>query len=319
MEVEEEKNPNSDDHQNQQSHKFGEQMLPKQFENTYNVKPLQQKQSAEKILDSDIGDRRNPNFNPGIYGQLRMQFGNKYYVGSGTVIGINEKKEYIIITAAHNIIDYDRIDKKEIYADNAWFYCKNINGVTFWSAKISSGTVHPSYDPTPGEDWLHDLAVLTAKIDYQQSTNMHQHRIALSGANYCPKGFFITGYPAEKRGELWQGNGTKVTKCKKEGIIYYEDIDTTGGQSGSPIWTQFPDCQPEHIHGVHTGGSAASGKNWGTWFSKDKIEWIAKFLSGQPSSINEWGDLLLPPIEVPANPNKVIYIVDRTEYPLKHW
>ena len=52
-------------------------------------------------------------------------------------------------------------------------------------------------------------------------------------------------------------------------VIQYTEIDTNGGQSGSPIVIE----EYGWLIGIHTGGTA-HGKNWGIEFHDEHLLWI---------------------------------------------
>jgi len=69
-------------------------------------------------------------------------------------------------------------------------------------------------------------------------------------------------------------------------ILVYDFIDTSPGQSGSPIMNGYG----SDLVGVHTGGSAVMKKNWGTFIDSDKLKWIAESLGGH-WGVGEYDDV----------------------------
>ena len=65
-------------------------------------------------------------------------------------------------------------------------------------------------------------------------------------------------------------------KVHNSGLITYTGIDTTPGQSGSPISCDmvhyFGGIEGQELVGVHTGGTDL--KNWGTLLNEHIIKWI---------------------------------------------
>ena len=71
----------------------------------------------------------------------------------------------------------------------------------------------------------------------------------------------------------------------------YSLIDTTRGQSGSPILIQagdLGDLTAKVIVGIHTGGSKTGGFNYGTRVTKPIIKWITK-VTGEYQEFFETG------------------------------
>ena len=66
----------------------------------------------------------------------------------------------------------------------------------------------------------------------------------------------ISGYPASVYGEEQMHHANRVCEVKKHKIYY--DVDTEGGQSGSPVWFYpDPDMKPVVV-GVHSNGAGFS-------------------------------------------------------------
>ena len=94
----------------------------------------------------------------------------------------------------------------------------------------------------------------------------------------------MVGFPEEHEGEKW-GMSVDVPCDKKDNwrfpseweerdnkeILVYNFTDTSPGQSGSPVMGM----NPEDILGVHTGESVTRKKNWATYITPPKLEWIA--------------------------------------------
>jgi V8-like Glu-specific endopeptidase len=63
-------------------------------------------------------------------------------------------------------------------------------------------------------------------------------------------------------------------KGEEKKILIYSFIDTSPGQSGSPILGMGPN----DVIGVHRRGSTTRKKNWGTCLDWNKLKWIADTL-----------------------------------------
>ena len=86
-------------------------------------------------------------------------------------------------------------------------------------------------------------------------------------------GVAVIGFPAEKKGQMW-GHGVVLKENPLEkinnGTMLSYDIQTTGGQSGSPILRSEGDGA--FIVGIHTTGGLV--KNSGVKMSAKKTRWV---------------------------------------------
>lgn len=109
-----------------------------------------------------------------------------------------------------------------------------------------------------------DIAVLVLQSEVGQYTGWAS-LACLQEKEFEARNFFLSGF-ARCIGKEMRGKITKV----KDNIIRY-DIDTTKGQSGSPIWSKesFPE-----VVGIHARG--ASSFNEGIRISSEYFGWIKK-------------------------------------------
>lgn len=88
----------------------------------------------------------------------------------------------------------------------------------------------------------------------------------------------VTGYPAQpdKHGYLFTHKGPLEIRQNMKDCVCY-DIDTTPGQSGSPLWIKSP--TESHIIGIHTHGATLSEKvNQGVLLSRKSLELIVEWI-----------------------------------------
>ena len=118
---------------------------------------------------------------------------------------------------------------------------------------------------------------------------------------YAATSAAVVGFPGEHSGEKW-GMESKVPKenikdwifgldekINEKEIFVYKFIDTSPGQSGSPVMGM----KPSDVLGVHTGGSASLKKNWATAITSAKLQWIADSLGSPWSVSNDYKTLYL--------------------------
>lgn len=211
-------------------------------------------------------------------GLLRMVFNGKVFVGTATLIAGGE----CLLTCAHNLIDHDPITKKFKKADVVWFEIRNNNqedGSTLIKRyNVKNRVVHPSYFKNPETSSGFDLALCWIDVPEDDNTlkngsyNCLSNPVVEANVNTIAS---VVGFPCEREGEKWGMVGSvnilddETTRQHNE-ILMYEEIDTTEGQSGSPVMLD----SSKKIIGVHTGGNLVKGVNWATLITTDKLRWI---------------------------------------------
>ena len=189
-----------------------------------------------------------------------MEFDNKWYVGTGTIINASRKNSKMyILTCAHNCIDVNEYTKKQNKATQIQF---KFNGKTVTSKQI---TVYPAYLK---KKISNDIAVI--EYDYKFDDNEFVPKgIQLSNFKKNTKCLMI-GYPGEKTdGKLYGMEGDTTTYEATQCLAY--NIDTTGGNSGSPLFNFG------RIIGVHTNGDYLDrNENYGVHLTKEKLMWIVQ-------------------------------------------
>ena len=258
---------------------------------------------SEKILSSNGKDRRievpieayDDNYKNKIYNivLLRMVFNNNPYTGTGTIIG--RESDYIyILTCAHNVMSYDKDLDEKVEATKVAFtvnrLCK-FNVEESESYAESSYVIHPKYlkNPTPSSG--NDLAIIKVKINKNDKklSNIVPIRLRrIDGDITSYSAVKVMGYPGDKYdGDVLFGMSGDYNLQKKNTLVTYKQIDTSGGQSGGPIFSHEDNKSNDdkdiftkfgEIVGVHTGGRLDMGKNWGTALNKEKLKWIYKVL-----------------------------------------
>ena len=204
---------------------------------------------------------------------LRLYFGDKPSVGSGVIINIIDNIVYIL-TAGHNIMT---LNPRQYKATKAKCIKCKINGKWYESDefyaydKYNLGNIndHDKHDMAVikvviNEDFMF-YNVFPKLVSFENNTGYHD----CINNNEC----FIAGYPAEKRGGLYGMNGTYryiKNNIYNNDTICYDDIDTTGGQSGSPIFVNNNNIVGVHIRAGENGNKA----NYGCPLNDKKIKWI---------------------------------------------
>ena len=162
----------------------------------------------------------------------------------------------------------------------AWLYGKNTaitaghciysadNGGWATSIEISPGAnqyskpfgsvyatnLYTSTEWIESSDWEHDYGVL--KLSSNIGTSTGWFGLSTGDTDIIGTDVTITGYPGEYYRQMWTMTGEVVYATDRK--VYY-NIDTTGGQSGSPIY----DSNYKAV-GIHAYGGAGIGENSGT-------------------------------------------------------
>jgi len=219
--------------------------------------------------------------------RLKMKFGDKYYSGTGFLFPQSPKgnNALCVVTAAHNVVQFDPLTKKPFGAVAIW--C-NLDGS--W-VSASTCAYYPKYeaDHQLGNDVAfikvttpqtykapNVRAMWHGKRSGKNTFMLRNYTIGPSFDDFLVKEALIYGYPGEKNGELWGMKGQ--ISIAADDVFSYSDIDTTGGQSGSPIIgvAQLQDSSSSLTRyvllGVHTNGGC--DKNYGTMFTWHSLQWI---------------------------------------------
>ena len=288
------------------SKKLQPKKFPSEFENVFVARrwplepaitvPREFVAAYEKVLETATDRREHIGADryPGI-GLLRMTFSGKPFFGTASIFANGS----CLLTSAHNVVEYDPTTKEFLYATNVWFEFRNNNGsAPIKLYDVNKIEVYPPYLEKPRCDPGFDLALClidvpegdrTVKELY--STFMNDMPKLLAGS-YSTTKVAVVGFPEEKGGEKW-GMVADVPHDKREDWCFsseremketleYDFTDTTPGQSGSPVMGM----KASDVLGVHTGGSAALNKNWATYITPAKLQWIADVL-GSPWKVVE--------------------------------
>ena len=265
--------------------------------------------------------------------KLTMQFGDKFYIGTGNIFRIVQNTLYIL-TCAHNAITFHPYKNQCYHANNIWikfqneeysankFYiypnytrkyrlgndlavieCKLVESFMFYQIFPTLKSLQNSIgwsikQEIKNTDWKLNLNADATKLSMwmvKSMTNVAYKTMSRSfssgigdddnNGNYIDNGYNgynknkkkgmddeykgeIYGYPGDKNGECWGMIGDVVV-LENEYLISYDNIDTTGGQSGAAIWVNG------EIVGVHTNGDYLGVKeNYGCMLTVERIEWI---------------------------------------------
>lgn len=116
--------------------------------------------------------------------------------------------------------------------------CTNMHTSTRWTGEGGAGS-----------DW----GVIELDKDIGEKTGWFG--LGYSSESVAGTRYTITGYPAGYQYHQYTMSGI-ITNCDNN-MLYYQ-IDTTGGQSGSPIYSN------NIVYGIHVNGENSNNENSGT-------------------------------------------------------
>lgn len=183
--------------------------------------------------------------------------------GTGTVYGYKH-----ILSCAHNVYGKD--------ADKPWSYNKKVSSVT---AVLSNGQRFSTNSVMVSDAWksagaaAEDYSVLI--FGSQISTNVGRCGIASTTANLEGQTVEIPGYPSfapNGSGNLstMYTHKEKVTRYANSRLYY--NVDTSEGQSGSPVF-----YNGAYVCAIHAKGKVATYGNSGRRIDASLKSWLDKY------------------------------------------
>ncbi|MBO5380295.1 MAG: trypsin-like serine protease [Clostridia bacterium] len=135
------------------------------------------------------------------------------------------------------------------------------DGYGFWNnpyGTAKSSALHTASQWVESEDWEYDWGII--ELDENIGEDTGWFGIGWSSNDMTGTNVTISGYPGEERYHQYKMSG-KITKSEAL-KIYYNTIDTTGGQSGSPIYTSDNIAYGIHCYGSSTENSGTRITEW---------------------------------------------------------
>ncbi|MBV7392485.1 trypsin-like serine protease [Enterococcus sp. ALS3] len=221
--------------------------------------------SIEKIIGNDdrtkILNTQSPPYSSIV--QIEMRFGtNDWYVGSGVLVSPN-----IVLTAGHVVYDNDtkKWASEIIVSPGRNEQIKPYGSTTSYALSAHDGWVNATSDSDLEE---YDIGM----IRLNEPLGIYSGWLNVSTNVTDNMQIITSGYPGDKYVNniyptMWTSSGyiNELT----ENNLYYQ-LDTTGGQSGSPIY----DTQ-NNVIGVHTSAfKDQTPLNVGTRITEDNYELI---------------------------------------------
>jgi len=219
-------------------------------------------------------------------GQLIMNFPDGVYGGSATVVScfVGGRKTYFLLSCAHNFcqlkldVECDGQKYVSFFPDKIVFQRGRDGENCLSTCEVDKFFIPESYllqkDDGPAKLMAMgiDYAICTLKGDLSNLEDAKLPELlslnVLDDEKFDTKEVInITGYPGEYNGVMYTMSGSaKNINAKPSGVVLtYKNINTTAGQSGSPI------MQQGMIKAVHVGSLKV---NVGTVITRSVKEWI---------------------------------------------
>jgi len=244
----------------------------------------------------------------GAIGQLQMKFPFDTCIGSGCLIehidimgrGWDLRLPFLL-TCAHNFAVKDDLTGEFVFPEpgHIQFY-QGRDGVSDYFKKydVKDFVIHPKYFDNPSPASGFDIAI--ARLDLephilpQDSNRTIKKKLGIGSPYYVNllvnsaedkwyEWITVAGYPAEdeKRSHQYTMTGCLSESYRNTAgghVLLYKDIDTTGGQSGSPVFSASREERRTDLVGVHTGYAGAGQGNVATAWSPLLEEWLIEVL-----------------------------------------
>lgn len=187
---------------------------------------------------------------------------------TGFVVGDNT-----FVTAKHVSDDFSKYSSpfKPKSTESTWFY-PAINGgiVPYGKFKVLRVSTLLNYD----------LSVVTVGLENDEYNGRKLGEVVkplkVQQFQQSDHHITITGYPADKGDTQWTSSGVlapeSLIQQYQPEILY--DLDTSSGQSGSPI---FNDSQ--QVVGIHLNGKGTQNYNSGLGFNKEAYDFIENHIA----------------------------------------
>ncbi|HQS84112.1 MAG: hypothetical protein B7Y25_04220 [Alphaproteobacteria bacterium 16-39-46] len=207
-----------------------------------------------------------------VCGQLSMSFLDDsgsvthIYLGSGALVGPRH-----VLTAAHNLW-MPELQKDSSGPRYITFHPGRNEERDPWRSRGEKYVIHSDFikQNTDEEKQASNLALI--KIDKPLG-----ERFGFLDLSFVQPGDLttinITGYPGEKNGQMYTMAGE--LKGVNGGQLFY-DVDTSAGQSGSPVW-----IQKDHKYiciGIHTMGRKTDRFNSGTYLTPEHLKTLQSWI-----------------------------------------
>lgn len=202
--------------------------------------------------------------------KIAAKDGNKF-IGTGFFVGPR-----VVVTAGHCVYMHDHggwaqnievipaLDGTSKPYGSAVSYC--FHSLKGWTNKKDSG-----YD--------YGVIILPENAALGQKTGWFGYGYKTDDSYFKNRAITLSGYPGDKGGSQQWGMSGAATGVTNGGRKFAYQIDTYGGQSGSPVWVY--ENNGYYVRGIHTTGS--SNSNYATRINKNIFEKIKDLKAKYPA------------------------------------
>ncbi len=192
------------------------------------------------------------------------------YVGTGFFVS-----PYHMVTAAH-VVDIDKDGVAE--PPSTITVTPGLNGSQqpYCTLGVTEVTTHPLYSFSGGG---YDIAVLTLENGVGWVTDNFRMQVEDMG-DILGRTFTLSGYPGVPKvgpyGTQWTLDNLATSEL--DSLRFLHIIDTSKGQSGSPIFRDYG-VDDYRVVGVHVAGDPVAQENWAVHLNQTKFDWIQSVIS----------------------------------------
>ena len=203
--------------------------------------------------------------------KLYITFDGSIYIGSGAIID-----ELHVLTAGHCVYSHFNGGWAESIKVVPGMDDGNEPYGHAWATNMRTYKRWIDY-----QDHQHDFAVITLDSNIGQQTGWMGLKTFYSYDPRYSNGLNVAGYPGDLDGGLNMYFDYDSGRVADEYNHWYY-MDTTGGMSGSPVWTY--DGTNRYILSVCAYGDDGSGSNHGTRIDRVKFDCIENWLTADKTS-----------------------------------
>lgn len=202
--------------------------------------------------------------------QITAQNG-KMYIGTGFFVGPR-----VVLTAGHCVY---------MHEDGGWAKSIEVIPALDGSTRKFSSAISTQFHSLDGwtlnklTGWDFGAIILPENAPLGQKTGWFGFGYRDNDAYFKNLDITTAGYPGDKGGRQQWGMSGKSIGVTNEGRKFAYQIDTYGGQSGSPVW-EMKNSNYVAV-GIHTNGSSTT--NYATRILKYLFEYIKQYKEQYPA------------------------------------
>ena len=222
----------------------------------------------------------------GSQGQLCVKINGNNYVGSGILFRIRSLNlnTNFFLTCAHNCMTIRQgFNFKYDVASSSVFHFRKNKGKYDCASTVTSFKVFPGYCDSKENMSIfsgYDLALGVCGEELNEHLITKNFLFGNVDAAKSGDKIALAGYPGEYKGDLYymEGSISEIYAVDDERkFIFYKDIDTTKGQSGSPVYCK--NGESWSVIGIHLGYCKEKSCNIAIGFTKSKLNWMISTLN----------------------------------------